>query len=115
MKLYIWEGDGISGAYHDDGTLVVLASSAEEARAMVRAERARGDAAGDALRSFWVRHQGERVGDFDPMTRAEWEALGSAYEEGVWDGSHEALDREPDRTIDVVTPCIVAFNGGGYD
>ena len=23
MKLFIWEGDGISTGYHDDGTLVV--------------------------------------------------------------------------------------------
>src|SRR3989304_3439236 len=41
VKLYIWEGRGISSAYHDDGTLVVLAASPEHARQVVKnAERA---------------------------------------------------------------------------
>jgi len=41
VKLYIWEGRGISSAYHDDGTLVVLAESPEHARQVVKnAERA---------------------------------------------------------------------------
>lgn len=85
MKLFIWEGDGISDAYHD-GTLVVLAESPEQARELVRAKK-----------------------------------LGAAsYYRGAmgWDGSDEALDRAPDRVIDILadTPAqVVAFNGGGYD
>jgi hypothetical protein len=25
------------------------------------------------------------------------------------------IDREPDRIVEIDTPCVVAFNGGGYD
>lgn len=84
LSLYIWEGDGISDAYHDDGTLVVLAESPEQAREMVRSDRAAKKAARD-------------------------------YMTNTWDGSEEALAREPDRTLPVDAPAIVAFNGGGYD
>lgn len=88
MRLYIWEGDGISDAYHNDGTLVVLAESPEQARLLVR-----------------------------PWPRARRGSWHRAFTNGGWDGTDEALDREPDRIIDVGLgiPTIVAFNGGGYD
>lgn len=84
MKLYIWEGNGISDAYHDDGTLVVLAESPEQAR-----EVARADAQG------WP----DRI-DYADKVLARVDA---------------AIDREPDRVVDIDTPTVVAFNGGGYD
>jgi hypothetical protein len=37
LRLYLWEGNEISSGYHDDGTLVVLAESAVQARALARA------------------------------------------------------------------------------
>lgn len=80
MRIYIWEGDRISDAYHDDGTLVVLAETPEQARELVRAKR-------QAVRD-----------DSD-----------------VWDGDDAALDREPDRIVELDRPTWVAFNGGGYD
>lgn len=82
MRLYIWEGNDISNAYHDDGTLVVLAESPEQARAITRAHRA--------------------------AHEADWDTPS-------WDGTDEALDREPDRELVVDVPTLVAFNGGGYD
>lgn len=36
MKIFIWQGNKISTAYHDDGTLVVLANSVEEARKVIK-------------------------------------------------------------------------------
>jgi hypothetical protein len=95
MKLFIWENDGISDAYHDDGTLVVLAETAEQAREIARAEKAAEQAEEDRLAAR--RPQ--------PTRRFI-----------VWDGSEGALDREPDRIVDVADgPAVVAFNGGGYD
>jgi hypothetical protein len=89
VNLYIWEGAGISSAYHDDGTLVVLAESPEQAREIVRAGK---------FESYWDK-------DTDEFhSESEW-----------WDGHDAALDREPDRVLDIDTPKWVAFNGGGYD
>ncbi len=122
MKLFIWEGEGISSAYHDDGTLVVLAETAELARALVRAEKERlaqvGRDYGAAVKAwkarnpdpgrpyngdYWNRLYAEVPGPWPDDTRRDW------------DGSDEALDREPDRVIELDTPTVVAFNGGGYD
>lgn len=94
MKLFIWEGNGISDAYHDDGTLVVLAESAEHAREVVRA--------------------GKKVNVVPTGPYRSTEYTYSTYESG-FDGRDEALDREPDRIVELHTPTVVAFNGGGYD
>jgi hypothetical protein len=81
VKLYIWEGNRISDAYHDDGTLVVLAHDPAEARTVAR-------------------------------TSTDWsDGTGPYADEGV----RAAIDREPDRTVDLDVPCVVSFNGGGYD
>ncbi len=39
MKIYIWQGNGISDAYHDDGTLVVAANTVDEARQIMHESR----------------------------------------------------------------------------
>lgn len=39
LRLYVWRGNSISAAYHDDSTLVVLAASPEHAREVAREER----------------------------------------------------------------------------
>lgn len=130
MKLYIWEGDGISSAYHDDGTLVVLADSPEHAREVVRAERR---ALAAATRRRAPRYQAVQDKK-DAFARANggykaelWKtpegkaliAEQNAIEDKrvyiVPDGTNEALDRAPDRVVKLSKPCVVAFNGGGYD
>ena len=124
MKLYIWEGNGISSAYHDDGTLVVLAHSPDDARRVVReardsqTERRRDwDARRDALATQTGYSSGGtiRLGFWHEVKEAAdlWEEL--ANEVTVWDGSDEALDRDPDRVVEIDHPTWVAFNGGGYD
>jgi len=85
VKLFIWEGNGISAGYHDDGTLVVLAETPEQARELARALE-RTDIWHDGNRDYW--------GDAGPNT---------------------AIDREPDRVVDLYEPRVVSFNGGGYD
>ena len=99
MKLYIWEGSGISGAYHDDGLLVVLAESPEDARVLTLVKAAETE----ALRKRW-----------GAATRAHTGEI-LEYPEETFDGSPEALAREPDRVIELDKPQWVAFNGGGYD
>lgn len=88
LRIFIWEGDGISDAYHDDGTLVV---SPEQAREIARAT------APDL-------HL--RMDRWDELRTTTW-----------FDGEScdTAIDREPDRVVDLDEPRIVAFNGGGYD
>jgi hypothetical protein len=126
MRLYIWEGDGISGAYHDDGTLVVLAGSPEEARAIVRADRQGREAAQAAwrvARGKWFRAHG--LDDVDwrlpEGLREELATAGLSTSDAPiladlsWDGDDKALSREPDRVVGLDESCIVAFNGGGYD
>lgn len=129
MKIYIWEGDGISSGYHDDGTLVVLAESPAQAREMVRRERAEQQKlvtdwqarveqfARDNGYGWGPRVSGKPGMNQDPRFK---EATGLAWYEDPrygkeWDGSDAALDREPDRVIELDKPCVVAFNGGGYD
>lgn len=101
LRLYIWEGDGISDAYHDDGTLVVLAESPEGARALVRAKRAEREAQWEAYTAL-------------PIEKRR-EAVYPEFASSTWDGSDKALDREPDRIEDLDVPKWIAFNGGGYD
>lgn len=117
MKIYIWEGNGISDAYNDDGTLVVLANTPGEARAIVRqAVRDR-----EIMKGVWFKKRDEiikRVGQKDwtktPEGKALWENK-YPYESEVFDGKDSALDREPDKVLDVDIPKLVSFNGGGYD
>lgn len=98
MKLFIWEGGGISTGYHDDGTLVVLAESVEQARRL-------------ALESASEAGEGNRPGD-------RW-ADGKSPYSGIYgpeEGDHNpAIDRQPDRVVELDTPRVVAWNGGGYD
>jgi hypothetical protein len=100
VRLYIWEGGGISDAYHDDGTLVVLAESPEQARDLARDARDKHD----AMEEEYVASKSHRSDLYDAM-----EALMH------YDGTEEALAREPDRIVELDTPRVVAFNGGGYD
>ena len=115
MKLYIWEGNGISDAYHDDGTLVVLAESAEQAREIVRAERREHDA---RMKAWEVERDALLKGPWGIHTPENRE-LGSRYPGykfgALFDGKDEALDRDPDVIVGIDKPTIVAFNGGGYD
>lgn len=109
MKIYIWKGKGISAGYHDDGTLIVLAESPEQARELAKAERA--EAA--AIREEW--HAAVDA-MHDPY--ADGGLVGWWPEDRIrhdWDGSDEAIDREPDRVVDLDVATVVAFNGGGYD
>lgn len=125
MKIYVWEGDGISSAYHDNGTLVVLAESPEQARELVRRQ------AQEIAQTVvdWT----ERVEKFARDNGYAWgnrvrggkpglwqapgihEATDPYYLDSGFDGTDRALDREPDRVIDLDQPVVVAFNGGGYD
>ncbi len=86
MKLYIWEGRGISSGYHDDGTLVVLAETIEQAREL-------------AIKS----------------SKSQ-----SKFRTDVWrDGKDKyvrtAIQRKPQRVVELDEPRVVVFNGGGYD
>lgn len=124
MRLYIWEGNGISEAYHDDGTLVVLADSPEQARQIVR----RGLAALRRRRSTFEAARRARIDRLDAAgidrrthdwdADEEWQTIARTeppYESGYFDGSDAALDRDPDRILPITKPAWVAFNGGGYD
>jgi hypothetical protein len=93
LKLYIWEGNGISAAYHDDGTLVILAESPEQARELARKSAPRKGTYSDRPDRWRDAYRGY----------GEARALSAS------------IDRKPDRIIDLDKPCIVAFNGGGYD
>lgn len=121
MKIFIWRGDRISEAYHDDGVLVVLAETEEQARTVALAERdeyhrklyiweKRRDAAmaargGVPLSQFWQTPEGMEL----------WAERESALLAEPWDGDRRAIERAPDEVIELDTPRIVAFNGGGYD
>lgn len=141
MKLFIWEGNGISDAYHNDGTLVVLAETPDAARAIVAGAR-RGyreqqerylplRRAYDESEQAKMRRGGWKYGIEFWHTPAGKEILQDrkAFEESQHlvdfgqlpdgppeDGEYpDAMNREPDRVVELDTPCIVAFNGGGYD
>lgn len=127
LRLYVWEGNGISDAYHDDGTLVVLAESPEHARRVVKnAERAyaaairRAEPKIKAIRdemqtlvdanggrwnaTLWQTPEGKAL--------ADRQAAATPVDPGIPDGS---MDRDPDRVVEITKPALVAFNGGGYD
>jgi len=99
MRLYIWEGNGISTGYHDDGTLVVLAESVEQAR-----EIAKASAPAEGERNWW-----------------ESEDAASRWLDGYCNygpaelRQNKAIEREPDRIVEIDAPRVVSFNGGGYD
>lgn len=120
MKLFIWEGRGISEAYHDDGLLVVLANDVDEARRLVRQKRednVAAHAAWDIKRdAYWdTLPMGERSNwSKTEIGKAIWDSL-PPYDSTVWDGEGAALDLPPSRVLDVVVPAWVAFCGGGYD
>lgn len=129
LRLYIWEGNEISDAFHNDGTLVVLADSPAQAREIVR--KARADA--DKAEREWSAER-DRLADAGGYGRgtqpnnywidqAFWgTSEGAAHTlkappsgTELWDGDDAALDREPDRIVETDRPSWVAFNGGGYD
>jgi hypothetical protein len=99
MKIFIWEGKGISAGYHDDGTLVILAETPEQARELARASI--------------------------PVKDDSYYRDGGMCRTDIWlDGDHnywgglepnQAIDRDPDRVVEIDAPGVVVFNGGGYD
>jgi hypothetical protein len=104
MRLYIWEGHGISSGYHDDGTLVVLAESAEQAREVARATNPKDHEDHEGYQSW-------RANTNDPVVWSDrWLTYYGSDERG-----EEAIEREPDRVVELDAPCLVVFNGGGYD
>jgi hypothetical protein len=133
MKLYIWEGNGISDAWHNDGTLVVLAESPEHARKVVAQTRiaakaasrkaapahagireemqALADAHGGWSAKLWEKPEGRALQKRQTKVLARVTELNDLLP----DGSPSAMDREPDRVVEITKPRIVAFNGGGYD
>jgi hypothetical protein len=128
LRLYIWEGHGISNAYHDDGTLAVLAESAEAAREVARAERLAYDLAFDNWReerdrAFAEFRATDPAGALPGWVAYFWRTpLGEDLQRrcppigsDFWDGDIKAIDREPDTVIRVDKPGIVVWNGGGYD
>lgn len=103
MKLFIWEGDSISPGYHDDGTLIVLAHDVDSARTLAIASAP------------------EPADEYDQP----WDKIENPS--AVWRDGHrpiylerdktclESVMRDPDRIVDLDTPRVVSFNGGGYD
>jgi hypothetical protein len=153
MRLYIWQGEGTSTSYHDDGTLVLLAESEEQARldfeAQVERLRHRRDAV-EGRRSRAYEQWRSAVLDSTPkgmlrqwsrreawMSLEAWEEEESKVPYPSWEQwarnsargrRYEKMMRRvmqvpdssiPERPADIVLdldrPCIVAFNGGGYD
>ena len=120
MRLYIWEGHGISAAYHDDGTLVVLAETADAARQLIRREKAERERS-SVERQRLMQELAERLGiPFLEATRTrEGQEIDRqrpyCYDSDHFDGEDSALDREPDRVMETDKAAWVAFNGGDYD
>jgi len=127
VKLYIWEGRGISSAYHDDGTLVVLAESPEHARQVVknaeRAYRAAIRRAGPTIKAIRAEMQALVDANGGRWSSRLWQtpegkaladrqAAATPVDPGIPDGS---MDRDPDRVVEITKPALVAFNGGRYD
>jgi hypothetical protein len=122
LRIYIWEGNGISSAYHDDGTLVVLAASPAQAREVVReGQRQRAE-----IERQWLADRDaliEKLGTDGRMPPRFWQMPEPAelqerypgFDSDYFDGSDSALDREPDRVVEIDKPAWIAFNGGGYD
>ena len=120
LRIYVWEGDGISAAYHDDGTLVVAAESPESARALMRSEiaaRAANYREAIRLRDAYIGELGAEWRSWADTDRGLgiWEMLDSCGSRSFFDGGESALDRDPDRVVELDGPKWVAFNGGGYD
>lgn len=122
MKLFIWEGDGVSGAWHDDGTVVVLAESPEHARQIVwdamDDKEMRHDLATKARDKYCaeIEAAGKNPNNWLQTERGKeiW-AMFPFFDDNIPDGTRGAFKREPDRVVELDKPCIVAFNGGGYD
>lgn len=130
LRLYIWEGNGISSAYHDDGTLVVLAESPEQARSLIKRTRskyetdvevARTDPASIAAYNAYLDYMKRTPGGAERWQTPEGKAVIAERDRFIVpqpilpDGSDSALEREPDRVVEIDRAVIVAFNGGGYD
>ena len=62
-------------------------------------------ASGDRPWQQWhLTDRGRDIMERLPMFESQW-----------WDGSYDAIKREPDRVVEIDEPKWVAFNGGGYD
>lgn len=105
MRLYIWEGNRISHGYHDDGTLVVLAETVEQARQIAIASAPLKD---DDF------YRGDDKWDLLQRTDIWQDGYGEQYNAGT-PHVNKAIEREPDRVVELDAPAVVAFNGGGYD
>jgi len=153
MKLFIWQGSGVSVAYHDDGTVVVLAESEQQAREIYEPERERLSVISEAIHEVryaayqewqrayrkehgngpwreprmpsWVRDKKawEKENDALPPY-PNWQAwadttagtMATAEERSMVTPPDAPLPERPaDRVIELDHPCVVAFNGGGYD
>jgi len=119
LRLFIWEGNGISSAYHDDGTLVVLAHDPEEARLVVR----RGQSEREKKKAAWMVKRDKAFSKFEGTLLDFWKttegiavmkSMPTFYASEYFDGTDTALDRKP-RIVELDEPKWVVFNGGGYD
>lgn len=112
----------------DESFRELVAESVEQAREVARAEKAASEAESERLSPIykehyeWERKEDSKLGGYSSeMWRTpEGKAILARRPKPsrnfvIWDGSDEALDREPDTVLDIDTPKVVAFNGGGYD
>lgn len=123
MKLFIWEGGGISSGYHDDGTLVMLAETAGQAREIALSLKH----AAEAQNKAWQEYRDSMIVKYrqpeDSPYSSEWWKRMTDPERAAWperpaypwDGTDEAIMREPDLVVELDEPRLVVFNGGGYD
>lgn len=111
MKIYIWEGEGISDSYCDDGILIVLANSPDEARDLVRKNR---ETEKDILQLWFKKRDAFYIKNECNSNNEEWVKLldDMPSVKDSFNGTDEALDREPDRIIGVNNACIIAFKSG---
>lgn len=125
MKLFIWEGDGVSSAYHDDGTLVVLAETPEQAREIARKDRPepqwgyycdrkteRGRLCNFVIGATLDHDHGKQCYGQVPHAHVDSCHYFPTGPSG-WDGAPGSIDRPPDRVVELTEPAVVAFNGGG--
>lgn len=116
LSLYIWEGDDVGGDIF--GNLVVLAESVGAARALVQAEIERVQAVATEWEAESRRLQrkyntGEAWHGF--QTSAEGAAYFARQFPDPWSFVNQNLkgiNREPNRTIELSQPQIVAYNPG---
>jgi hypothetical protein len=119
LKLFIWENDGISDAYHDDGTLVILAETPQQAKEVLIQRMEDDKPLHEVHNKAWraavakFNRGGSKFGFWDtPEAKALPPKPPNRADDEV---TLKAMERPPDRILDVDEPQWVAFNGGGYD